>query len=91
MKIEKIKIKEIRYKDNNGQPTCAIDFQKNIICKYYRTQKFGCVETCVFAPDSGYYGLSECLERRNNDKGTLIPGKWCPLFEDGVVVYDEKN
>lgn len=64
--------------DENGERTCALDFEKGVVCEFYRTQHFGTHETCLFAPSAGK--RSEKLERRGSDGlGLLIPGKWCPL------------
>lgn len=64
--------------DQNGERTCALDFEKGAVCEFYRTQHFGTHETCLFAPSAGK--RTEKLERRGSDGlGLLIPGKWCPL------------
>lgn len=74
--------------DPEGNRTCAKDFQTGKVCKYYRTQKFGVLETCAFAPD-GHKGYLETLRRRGTDgslygngMGYLIPGDWCPIEVD---------
>ena len=64
--------------DDNGERTCALDFEKGAVCEFYRTQHFGTHETCLFAPSCGNRG--EGLERKGFDGlGLLIPGKWCPI------------
>ena len=64
--------------DENGERTCALDFEKGLVCEFFRTQHFGTHETCLFAPSCGK--RTEMLERRGpNCMGLLIPGKWCPL------------
>lgn len=68
------------YRDKNGNMTCASNFETGDVCEFYRTYRFGCNETCVFAPDEGYKGRPEDLERRNDGMGTLIPGNYCPLW-----------
>lgn len=78
---EKIVLEFERYIDNNAYPTCACDFDTGKVCKFYRTQRFGSNETCLFAPES-HKGIGETLNRRGEDKlGTLIPGEWCPLWK----------
>lgn len=79
---QKITIEFERYIDQNGLPTCACDFPTGEVCKFYRTQRFGCHETCLFASENSY-GIYSSLKRRNNN-GTLIPGDWCPLFPTDV-------
>jgi len=66
------------YEDDDGNPTCAIDFSTGDVCVFYRTMSFGCKETCVFAEDTGRY--PEILKRRKNDEGTLIPIENCPVW-----------
>ena len=84
---EDCKIDTVRFRDKEGNPTCAFNFYSaNCYCEFYRTQKFGTDETCLFAPP-GYKNtyMGESLERRKNENGdhlgTLIPGKWCPLWK----------
>jgi len=78
---EKVQIEAERYFDPQGFPTCATDFSTGKICEFMRTQRFGANETCIFAPES-HKGYTECMNRRKNGEGYLIPGKWCPLFKD---------
>ena len=66
------------YRDGAGRPTCAIDFAAGLVCEFYRTQRLGCSETCVFAAESGKYFTP--LARRDNGHGTLIPCKECPVW-----------
>ena len=74
-----------RYRDQAGNPTCAADFEIGDVCKFYRTQRMGCGETCVFAetPEGSRYAQS--MDRRDGVQGpgmgTLIPGDWCPVWE----------
>ena len=75
----------IRYRDQAGNPTCAADFEIGDVCKFYRTQRLGTGETCVFAetPEGSRYAQS--MDRRDGVQGpgmgTLIPGDWCPVWE----------
>lgn len=77
---EQTQITVTRYRDNEGNPTCALNFATGEVCRFMRTQRYGCNETCVFAPEL-YSGYTACMERRSNGNGRLIPGEWCPLFE----------
>jgi len=73
----------VKYRDDNNNPTCAIDFTNGDVCVYYRTQRYGCHETCLFAEN--LFTESELLpqiKRRDNGGGTLIPGNWCPVWND---------
>lgn len=66
------------YFDSYGHRTCATDFTNGNVCAYYRAQKFGTQETCVFAPKHNKY--AEQLHRRgDNGLGSLIPAPWCPI------------
>jgi hypothetical protein len=76
---EKITIDLYRLRDNEGNPTCIYNIGTKEVCEYYRTQRFGTWSTCIFAPIV-QRGLGEHLESRG-ELGTLIPGKWCPLFK----------
>jgi hypothetical protein len=65
------------YFDSKGNRTCAVNFTTGQVCKYYRTQRFGTYETCLFAPSQGQF--LEHLQRQDGD-GRLIPGDWCPII-----------
>jgi hypothetical protein len=72
------------FTDGAGRPTCATNFQTGEVCKFYRTQRFGCHETCIFAEDNGKY--SDGMQRRTSltgvaGDGTLIPLKTCPIWK----------
>jgi len=69
--------------DADGNRTCATNFADGHVCKFYRTQRFGTLETCLFAPQQNKY--AEQLKRRGaDDKGSLIPADWCPIVSAGV-------
>lgn len=68
-----------RYTDPDGNPTCAASFKTGEVCQFYRTQRLGTHETCLFAPESK--GVHEKTERRGN-KGSLIPQATCPLWKN---------
>jgi len=71
------------YLDIDGNPTCAVNFSEKKVCIFYRTEKLGCNETCVFANIS-YNGIyHETMNRRikkDGKSGTLIPLNTCPLW-----------
>lgn len=67
------------YRDNDENPCCAADFNSGEVCPFYRTQRFGVNETCVFAKHDGRY--AEKLERRKDGHGTLIPCAQCPIWK----------
>lgn len=75
---EPAEIRLTRYRDEDGQPTCAVDFDRGLVCRCYLTQRMGCHETCMFADKSGLYWRG--MERRNDGKGTLIPLDNCPVW-----------
>lgn len=75
MKTIKKVIKVNAYKDNAGKPCCARNFSKGIVCPFYRTKKFGTIETCVFADDN-----VRLLRRGDDGDGTLIPLDNCPVW-----------
>lgn len=79
-----IKFEVITYRDPHGNPTCARDFRDGRVCKFYRTQRFGCNEVCLFSPTHGSY--SQIIERRmiNGQTGSLIPGDWCPIWKEEI-------
>ena len=79
MSKETVQVPLTRVRDANGQPSCACSFETGEICDFYRTQRFGFNETCLFAPDT-LNGIGSILQRRKNGEGTLIPGNWCPLW-----------
>jgi len=71
------------YLDEDGQPTCASDFQNGCVCIFYGTQKFGCSETCWFAEKDGRQWMP--MQRRNGGEGTLVPLPTCPLWHNVKV------
>ena len=72
------RIEVVFYRDSENNPTCAIDFNKGEVCKFYRTQRFGTNETCVFSDQNGKY--AQTLNRRKDGLGTLIPCENCPIW-----------
>jgi hypothetical protein len=80
MTTETKSITVIAYRDKDGNPCCANDFNAGGVCVFYRTHRFGCSETCVFAevvPGK----RSQTMERRGAyGLGTLIPLPQCPVW-----------
>lgn len=70
-----------RYRDKNGNPTCAINFETGDVCVFYATQKFGCTATCWFA-DQCSNKKWQLILRRDNGNGSLIPLADCPIWRD---------
>lgn len=68
------------YITNKNEPCCAKDFNTGEVCIFFRTQRMGCNETCLFADQQGKYW--KILERRKNGIGTLIPHDNCPVWND---------
>ena len=66
------------YRDSKGNPTCARNFETGEVCIFYRTQRFGCHETCVFGDTESKYMKS--LKRRDGGNGSLIPLACCPVW-----------
>lgn len=76
----------VRYRDKDGNHTCATDFKTGEVCEFYRTQRMGTWETCLFSPADGL-PYHESMQRRTDeeagpDMGTLIPGAWCPVWKE---------
>ena len=68
----------VLYRDEDGNPTCASDFQNGRVCIFYVTHKFGCGETCLFSGRSGMRWMP--MQRRKGGEGTLVPLPTCPLW-----------
>jgi hypothetical protein len=79
---ETTKTIEVTAYTHNNKPCCAKNFDTGEVCVFYRTQRMGCNETCIFADQSGKYG--QLLERRNNGNGTLIPHDNCPVWSKTI-------
>jgi len=79
MTTETTTIEVVRYRDPEGRPTCALSFNTEEVCKFFRTQKFGTVDTCLFAEQ--YYKYNESQQRYNDDiYGYMIPLSNCPVW-----------
>jgi len=71
------------FRDPEGNPTCIADVTTGKVCKFFRTQRFGCHETCAFAEYS-QRGLTQAMERRG-ELGFLIPLPNCPLWNQDAI------
>jgi len=72
-----------RYRDPEGHPTCAINFNEQKVCQFYLNKNFGTVETCFFLDFSSKH--PDTLQRRMSadgkpDVGYLIPADNCPIW-----------
>ena len=79
----------VRYRDEEGNPTCACDFQNGRVCIFYGTQKFGCSETCWFADKDGRRWIP--MQRRKGGEGTLVPLTTCPLWPNAALTGASRN
>lgn len=66
------------YRNIDGEPCCAKNFETGEVCVFYRTQKMGCNETCIFAQTNDKYWPT--LKRRFGGTWTLIPHEKCPIW-----------
>jgi len=80
--IERTSIDVVRYRDGDGHPTCAKNFNAGEVCIFYATQKLGCHETCWFADKDSRRWVP--LERRKDEYGTLIPLASCPIWKGEI-------
>ena len=67
MSKERIRVEIVRYRDKEGQPTCALNFQSWDVCKFLGTRKFGQEGVCMLCPDA------VLLRRLGTGCDTLIP------------------
>lgn len=66
------------YTDNEGNPTCALNFKENKFCFFLKTQSFGTQFTCGL---SEFYGDGDQVIYRENEISYLTPYKNCPLWK----------
>ena len=78
--VQEVYVKFNRYIDEDGNVSCASDFQHGRICKFYGTKDFGTKELCLFPGPETYTEL----RRRKNGEGTLVPLKTCPIWSNDV-------
>ena len=92
---EAVKIYFPRFRDAEGLPTWALNFDTGDVCAFLRVQRFGTEDVCVLA-EMGSKKLP-VLDRRYQDGkfasgslrlGSLIPADSCVLFKmkDGEEV-----
>ena len=65
------------YRDKEGNPCCAIDFNSSEVCPFYRAARFGTREICNFKDLD--------LQRRNDGIGTLIPCEKCLVWTQNLI------
>ncbi len=68
------------FRDPEGNPTCIANAETGEACPFFRVQKFGMHETCLFAAVETTGLQTERMQRRDNGKGFLIPLACCPLW-----------
>ena len=83
---EKTSVTFTRYRDENGLPTCSLNFDKGHFCRFYRTHRFGTDEVCLFSNYEGKH-ISLLVRRKSKNQkdhslntGSLIPGTSCVMF-----------
>jgi hypothetical protein len=67
-----------RFRDSQGNCTCASNFATGTFCPFLMTSSFGTREHCFWTEGRGR--LRPMLERRDDGRGTLIPQPECPLW-----------
>jgi hypothetical protein len=74
MSIESVEIK--RFRDAEGRPACALDFDKGLVCPFVYAARLGTTEAC-----KGRY-----LARRDWN-GYLMPHQDCPIWAEKEKKY----
>lgn len=72
---EEFSLQMARYRDAEGVPACAANFQTGEVCQFYMTYNFGTKEICFFDMDSRLF-------RRKHGDGSLIPCEKCPVWKE---------
>ena len=80
MTQEVVRMGVSRYRDDQGNPTCARSFERGEVCIFYASHTFGTHEVCWFPYKSTKHW--EELSRRDGGKGFLIPLNNCPLWKE---------
>lgn len=80
---EKVNLTVTKYMTPVGKQTCALNFETGEVCIFYRTQRFGTCETCLFVAEN-HRGIGRILKREVGSNGIpgdgfLIPDKECPI------------
>lgn len=86
--IERRSMEVDAFRDTGVDPCCALDFEKGLICPFYRADTFGLTETCVFAvqADRRQSPLQRRQSSKGKDFGSLIPMETCPVWTTGKPV-----
>lgn len=76
MTTETVSVQFVRYRDPEGRPTCARNFETGDVCTFFRVGgAFGKLELCAMAQE-------QRLEHRGDDPcGWLIPHDKCLLWK----------
>ena len=76
MNSEFATITMLRYRDPSGRPTCAADFDKGDVCRFYGTQRLSTHEVCFACGDKS----RRVWEGMPRIDGYLRPLKDCPVW-----------
>ena len=81
MSDELVHIEVMRYRDAEGNPTCAAGFNDGRVCRFYGTRKLGAVEVCMLQSADLLRRLDlPDLLRSGGGSGSLIPADGCPVW-----------
>ncbi len=64
------------YRDEDGQPTCAADFQQGHVCRFLGSRKFGTQDTCLAKNTDVFRRFS------GPPYGFLVPVVGCPVWSE---------
>ena len=64
------------YRDEDGQPTCAADFQQGHVCRFLGSRKFGTQDTCLAKNNDVFRRVS------GPPYGFLVPVVGCPVWSE---------
>ena len=79
-----------KYTTKEGIHTCALDFTEGKFCPFYRTQRFGTIETCLFSDSVGDGSSTRGqMLNRIGEGGYLIPDKNCPITKGGWIIKEK--
>lgn len=74
MTIETRTIIVYAYRDKDGNPTCAADFNADLVCRFYGTSHLGLREVCL--------PTTKQIQRRAIDSWSTIPVEGCPVWSE---------
>ncbi len=83
MQHETVNIPVIRFRDPQGRPTCAVNFETGEHCRFLAVTHMGTREVCAFHVEP------EPLYRRDLGLGSLEPCNLCPLWTDNPKISSE--